>query len=104
MLTKCLGRENLELFPGSRQKVFADLCLKFLLCWSTNWVIIHVYSGSRHGKVQPRGESKNAAPPPPPGGGKDHLLFLLLTKSAAPPKSSAPGIAPRPPPFVWVLC
>jgi len=24
MLTKCLGRESLELFLGSRQKVFAD--------------------------------------------------------------------------------
>jgi len=24
MLTKCLGRENLQLFLGARQKVFAD--------------------------------------------------------------------------------
>jgi len=30
MLKKCLGCENLELFLGSRQKVFADPCLKFL--------------------------------------------------------------------------
>jgi len=26
MLTKCLSRENLELFLGSRQNVFAGLC------------------------------------------------------------------------------